>query len=1065
MENPEIKDTTGQKIFREIKSKAPFFLPGWQPDETDPGLALARIFTDMYMSLIDRLNLAPLMHYISFLETIDTRLLPPQPAEAPVVFVPADGTTEDIPVPVSTKVAGKDREGESVVFETEKTFVVTPSKLKAIFSFIPGTDRIYEHSGLIDGQKSVSIFTGTDLQSHILYIGEKDLLNIKSARILLRITGKGVDKLAETGYVQWEYIAEGDEESGEIKKLFPKKEGGRIILEKEDNSPIKETEIKGIKSRWIYCKWVGKKNLAVQIEIESIKLSVEPVTEEAGTGMITPYGIGGVLTENIPGMGSYGMIYPDTGQDTSKGISPDHVFANDVPVNSQDFYPFGRKPKLYDTCYIASEEVFSKKGYQVVLNFDLDPGEGEDPELSWEYWDGESWSSLGIKENLTTKSSSETKIELPSDISKTTINGKEAYWIRIRLVGGDYGREYTITDNEVVEGEYCPPRIKNLKLRYLSDSKEEEPEYLLTENNIQIVPKKAPFKPFEFLTDKDPALYLCFSAPLNRGPYSLYFDIDRFYHYPDTEPPPSIKWQCYTSEGWKNLSVEDSTAGLTRAGTLLFYPEEETAPCRLFGIEDGYWIRAVIDETPWKLSELSEAKVSFPEFLPVMPILKASSLLRYIGMIKQLDRFRIGGGSPRDQDIRENCEEIPLFIKDMVKEDIKEVPPTVNALYLNATVVKQRESIEDENIGSGTGQKGQILKTASAPVIDETLWVNEFNSISERERAELKEIPDIVREEYDKDGNLTGFWVKWNPVENFIESGPEDRHYLIDRVTGEIRFGDGKHGMALPAGTDNVRISYKTGGGKKGNLPEGKIKELHSSIAFIDRVYNPVPAEGGCNTEDIDALIERGSIRIRHRNRAVSVKDYHQLAFEASRAVARVKVIPGLDDTLKPNTGHVTVVVVPHSEEEKPLATTVLKKEIKEYLSVRSSNLVKVHVIDPVYIKTDVLTELTVESIEMIPSVDYEVRQKLKAFLHPLTGGEDEKGWEFGSLPCLSDLYALLQDIQGVLFVNNISIVLTADGNTYTIDRGSAGLRLPEYTLIYAGEIDVKISSKSEAKP
>ncbi|NOY64222.1 MAG: hypothetical protein GXO97_02305 [Nitrospirae bacterium] len=886
METPKIKDITTQRIVEEIKAKAPFFVPEWLPDDTDPGLALSRIFAEMYKSITERLNRALYRHYLSFLETIDTKLLQPQ-AEAPVVFVPSEGAAEDITVPASTKVAGKDSEGESVVFETEKTFVVTPSKLRAIFSFIPETDTVYDHSDMIDGKASLNIFTGEDLQRHVLYIGEPDVLNVKRGLILLKITGKGIEKLADSN-VQWEYIPEDDGEcsgskSLSVKKLEWKDKKLILTLEKEDTCLIKETEIGGIKSRWIYCRYIRGKDIVAEIEIESIKVSVEPVAEKANPETNT-YGISGVITENVFDVASVissDETYSDTetGEDATAGISPDLVFVNDVPVNPERFYPFGHKPKLYDTCYIGSEEVFSKKDYKITLNFTLEPGSGDSPNLSWEYWDGEGWIRLETEtdENLTSGASKEIRIDGLPEIKKTTVNGKENHWIRVRLVGGDYGKEYVIEDDNVVEGTYCPPCIMNLKLGYSSINGGHEPQHLLTENNLQMSPQEVPFRPFEFLSDKHPALYLCFSAPLKRGPYSLYVEIDRYYAYPESEKPPTIKWQYYGSDGWKNLDVVDDTMGLTRSGTIMISPENETAALTLFGIEDGYWIRGVIIDTPWSLKELSEAKTPLfgtkPLYIPEFTIPRYLSILSIAGSLK----YTVTMGSERDAEEEtlegaeepSECEEFPLAIKDLAKKEIKRVPPLIKGVYLNTAMAVQMESIDDETLGSGTGQAGESFRTARTPVIDETLWVDELNSLSESERSELRKSPDKIQEQYSEDGELTGFWVRWSAVDSFVDSTPSDRHYMIDRVSGEVVFGDGEHGMIPPAGSDNIRISYRTGGGERGNISAGEIKELQSSLPSIDSVYNPVASAGGCDTEDTEALLGRGSRSVRHRNRAV----------------------------------------------------------------------------------------------------------------------------------------------------------------------------------------------------
>ena len=1111
MENPKIIDITRKKIIEEIKAKVPFFVPEWQPNEADPGFALARIFTEMYLSIIDKINIALLRHYLSFLETLDIKLLPPQPAKVPVVFVPVEGTLDEITVLPLAKVAGKDSKGEPVVFETEKTIVVTSSKLSSIFAVLPETDCIYKQNEMINGRKPTQIFIDENLQNHIFYIGDSNIFNIKEGKIVLSISGKGLNLLA-SDYVKWEYVPERkdnieDRWEGSFTAI---EESGKLVLVKGDNFPIKETEINGIKSRWIRCRLIGSKESVLFLEIENILISVEPSQTKPSKIRVpvkSVHGIGKTFCEKLYKMNirfvdelmqfspselskflncpfhraenileaAKKAFYDKTGVLSGEeieeltGIIPDFIFVNDVPVQPQNFHPFGTKPRLYDTCYIGSEEVFSKKGYKVTLTFNLIPGSPSSsentPQLSWEYWDGEGWISLGINENLISGNNKVINISELPEIKKTTVNGKESYWIRVRLIGGDYGKEYEIIEGEVKPGRYCAPRILNLRLGYDPTDEKQTPQNILIENNLQIKQPKGSFKPFEFISDKYPALYLCFNSPLKKGPYSIYVDIDRYYAYPENEDPPRIKWQYYSKDGWKNMNVVDETRGLTKSGTIMFYLEDKTIPLKLFNIENGYWIRGVIIETPWSLSELSHVRKIFsevksldiPEF--TMPFyLSISMKLKKYKMFK-FYLTKTKGNSSQEFEKLPICEEIPLIIKDLVKEDIKKVPPVINGIYLNATIVVQIETIEDEILGSSSGQPNESFKTLKKPVINESLWINELNALSEVERNELKKNLDMIKEEYDEDGQLIGFWVRWIAVDSFINSTPLDRHYIIDRASGEVIFGNGVKGKIPPIGNNNIKISYKTGGGKRGNLPAREIKELQSAISFIDSIYNPVASSGGCDTEDIKALIKRGSNILRHRNRAVSAQDYYDLAFEASRSIARVKVIPKLDDRLKYQSGHITIVVVPYSDEAKPLATPALKEQVKTYIEERASNLAKVHVMDPAYIKVNVQVELTTKKIEMIPIIISEATKKIKKFLHPLSGGEEGTGWEFGTIPCLSDLYALVQKIEGVEYVSTISLILiTEDSNTYIIYQDSFRYLLPEYSLIYPGDVDVKVN-------
>ena len=51
--------------------------------------------------------------------------------------------------------------------------------------------------------------------------------------------------------------------------------------------------------------------------------------------------------------------------------------------------------------------------------------------------------------------------------------------------------------------------------------------------------------------------------------------------------------------------------------------------------------------------------------------------------------------------------------------------------------------------------------------------------------------------------------MKWAEVVDFYGSLKSDRHYVRDRLTGEIRFGDGQRGMIPPLGLNNIRLSYR----------------------------------------------------------------------------------------------------------------------------------------------------------------------------------------------------------------------------------------------------------------
>jgi len=60
--------------------------------------------------------------------------------------------------------------------------------------------------------------------------------------------------------------------------------------------------------------------------------------------------------------------------------------------------------------------------------------------------------------------------------------------------------------------------------------------------------------------------------------------------------------------------------------------------------------------------------------------------------------------------------------------------------------------------------------------------------------------------------------ARWKRVHSFADSGPDDRHYVVE-TTGEkmtIEFGDGAHG-AVPRSGATIEAGYRRGSGAPGN--------------------------------------------------------------------------------------------------------------------------------------------------------------------------------------------------------------------------------------------------------
>lgn len=177
----------------------------------------------------------------------------------------------------------------------------------------------------------------------------------------------------------------------------------------------------------------------------------------------------------------------------------------------------------------------------------------------------------------------------------------------------------------------------------------------------------------------------------------------------------------------------------------------------------------------------------------------------------------------------------------------------------------------------------------------------------------------------------------WEEVDTFSVSGPDGRHYMLDRSSGTVIFGDGKNGMIPQAGTDNIKCDYKHGGGASGNVAAGTITKIWDSYSWLDSVTNPVAADGGFDQEEAEQAEIRGPHTLKSWNRGVTAEDMEWLVREAMPQIAKVKCLSAMNRDLEFVPGTATIIVVPETDDPKPVPSQELLSEIESYLCERTS--------------------------------------------------------------------------------------------------------------------------------
>jgi predicted phage baseplate assembly protein len=258
----------------------------------------------------------------------------------------------------------------------------------------------------------------------------------------------------------------------------------------------------------------------------------------------------------------------------------------------------------------------------------------------------------------------------------------------------------------------------------------------------------------------------------------------------------------------------------------------------------------------------------------------------------------------------------------------------------------------------------------------------------------------------------------------------------------------------VPLGRDNVIARrYQTGGGDAGNVAAGSVAQLLAALPFVSGVTNPVAAEGGSDAETLAAVRDRGPGVLRHRGRALAVRDYEALAREASAAVAVARAVPATGPDGRAAAGWVRLVIMPKSRDPRPQPSPGLCAEVQAYVAARApADLAGLDVVGPDF--WPVGANLTVVPVELDDAgpVGVAARQAVTAFLHPLTGGPDGRGWPPGRGVFLSDLAVAVATTPGLDHATELELTLDA------IPQGEQ-VSVPADKIVVAGDVRVVVRS------
>lgn len=977
---PLIDPRDEQDLLRIILQKSMTYTPEWnfEPDVMDGGGAIATLFAQMFGETIARLNCMPYKCFLEFLNILDISVKSITPAAGVAQFELASGAVERVAIPQNTSLfsdlqnGGDSSENSRVLFETQFGFHATPAKLIGLFNVNPQLDRIERAEFNERFVRFFSPLEQSNIQKHMFAVASDDVFALKSpSEIVIKLGNRALkyrdDEIAgwltDANSATWSYY------NGHVMQPFSNLfvKNGLVHLIKDNDERMSAFVLNDDHTDehiWVFCE---------------IRQSAYPTD---------------IVMDSICVGSSY--LYKNR-----KGIhiKPDAVYANDIPINAEGGYCFGRSLRMYDSLYISSDEVFSKHGARVNMNFQLGTvtrnigAEAESPiadflqgkyivekmpskinprdpvfisRIIWEYWNGTGWKNLDTEGEQNLFDGKERHEECgisficPEDMQKSIQNAVESYWIRARVI--------EIDNQFSLYGCMLLPFLESLSLDFNYKGDLKPVKYVHTENNCSVSDyqwgsQSSPVFLYRPLSDTAGTVYLAFDKQPDGFPICLYFKMEG-----RSKQKSAFRFEYFSQnsgwEGkWKELKVHDRTEGLSEDGVIsIFSPSDYQES--VFFAQKGYFIR-IVD----------------------------------LGISEKQG---------------ENC-------------------PVVKNVSLNTMYILQQQTVENELFRTELFERKKIILLRNRPVLECECWINEFSDIAKTERDWLLEKhPRQVKVVKNSVGQISEFWVKWERKEDFSASSADSRHYVLDNYNGRILFGDSIRGRIPSAAPQpNICVNYCYGGGEKGNLPAGAITGLVNSIPFVENVTNPEMICGGSTRHDIETLERTGPQKLRHRGRAVTSSDFETLIYGQFSEVKNVRCIYNYNHRLQHADGFVTVVIMPYDIQNKRY-TLQLCRKIQQYLSgIISCELVageRFSVISATVLYIDVTATIVLDNEEFAMQAEKKALEAISDLLSP-----DSAHYPFhiGEIPSVADIFNCLQYVYHISWVNDILLVgRYYDGNT-----------------------------------
>lgn len=1008
---PKFDSRGSEDIMSEIKNLASQYTPEWNFDENsdDFGVTLSSVYSKMMENTITKYNKMSYNYYLTFLNTLGTKLRPAAPSEG-VVIIKTLPDSEPVYIEKGTAVyADAQTDDGTVIYETMDSLTAVDTSVEKIYFTEPKSDFIgcaysrvkdsdeesdeEENENKVPKVGSFRIFDNLyydNLQCHEMYIGDSAVFDMSNTDVTFSfydsLSAKNQKTLPEIfsdeKNVSWEYYD--GKKWNKIENLEKTEFGVRLRFK----GATQVQEIQGVASRYLKCKF--KKVPENGVSLTSIKYQTQ-----------------------------------------SEDLGAEGMFAGDSEVSVNDFFPFEEQYSLYSEFAVKCDEALTKKGatielvadmqfvkvktdaempgkrYKIIMSdvdfADLDPKDIEIQKVKWEYWNGRGWSALTPDESAekffsVQKDLKETKrvlkFKCPDDIEPISVGSDEGNFIRARIS--------KMKDQFDFYANYITPYIHEIKIKYYYEGSGHNTKEIfvnsdIKENKIDLTGGTLK-KIMERSLCEYPAMYICLSRPLTRGMMRIMIEIEEGIHRFN----PTLKWEYLADDHkggqvWKHIDVMDATDDFSHTETVTLIGQNDFKKSKIFEAE-GYFIRIV------------------------NPDKKYSETDNIVGR------------------------------------------PVINDIKFNAVRVIQRDTKEPEYFSIDVEEEDKVCKLASNDASNAEVWVDEFNNISTNEQEKFLKMPSSeVRPQYDELGQLEELWVKWKPVPSLIAHGPDERVYEIDYSQGEVKFGNGRNGKIPPSQyNESIKIQYSVCNGNDGNIESHMIGDFVNSIDDIEEVDNPTPIMGGVDMETIDSAARRMFSQISGGNRIVSLSDFEDAICFNDRNIYKIKCLSHVNEESEEEIGVTSIAVLPRKFNQGYVKFQGLKNRIWQFIDEKApstlSNSSRLRIFEAHYVETVVKLEVVIDDFNYYQGVYSGIEEKLKEFLNPVSGNFSHKGWNIGEFPRKELIYNYIKTVPNLKWIKSINVftnLLTPEGKK-EIDYEN--IKYKKFVVPVYGEPEINIT-------